>query len=100
VNEISSLGPVDITEIDDIWCITIKSDRTKTDTARSVPIHRHLLDQGSSHLSKQRRMIGLPLLKFGGGPRPMKMSTPFTPWPYSLHRRLACPCFPAIFPET
>jgi hypothetical protein len=61
VNEITSLWPADIAKFDGIWCIVIKAELTKTDHARRVPIHRHLVDQEFLEFVEQRRRIGLPL---------------------------------------
>jgi len=61
VNEITSLWPVDIAKFDGIWCIIIRPELTKTDNARRVPIHRHLIEQGFLEFVEQRRQIGLPL---------------------------------------
>lgn len=61
VNEITSLLPADIAKFDGIWCIAIRAERTKTDQARKVPIHRHLIAQGFLDYVEQRRRVGLPL---------------------------------------
>lgn len=48
VGEILQLRPQDVFEVDGIWCIRItpEAGAVKTDEARTVPLHEHLLEQG------------------------------------------------------
>jgi integrase len=48
VSEITQLRGADVSQIDGVWCIRItpEAGSVKTDTARVVPIHEHLIEQG------------------------------------------------------
>tara|TARA_R110000796_G_scaffold8843_33_gene29415 strand:+ start:37377 stop:38849 length:1473 start_codon:yes stop_codon:yes gene_type:complete len=48
VNEMTQLRREDITKIDDVWAVEITpvAGDVKTDEARLVPIHEHLIEQG------------------------------------------------------
>ncbi|MEA1618685.1 tyrosine-type recombinase/integrase [Erythrobacter sp. T5W1-R] len=50
VNEITQLRAMDIRQVDGVWVIHIL--KTKTDKARMVPLHSHLIEQGFHKLGK------------------------------------------------
>lgn len=61
VNEVTSLQPSDFIVRDGIDCISLRSDLTKTSTARIVPLHDDLKDKGLLDYVAQRRKLDKPL---------------------------------------
>ena len=72
VNEITSLNPEDITEVEGVLCFVLRKDRTKTRKKRNVPIHSHLIEQGFLAYVAERRKLRKPLFyepaRSRGGP--------------------------------
>lgn len=56
VNEITQLRPKDVVELDGIWCIHItpEAGNVKTNEARIVPLHSHLIEQGFVEFAKKQ----------------------------------------------
>lgn len=59
VNEMTQLRREDVFKTDDVWMVRItpEAGSVKTNTARDVPLHSHLIDQGFVE-AVQRRAVG------------------------------------------
>jgi integrase len=61
VNEITSLLPSDVQQIEGHWCFVLRPELTKGKRLRRVPVHKHLVEQGFLNYVEERRRIDKPL---------------------------------------
>ncbi|WP_334408033.1 hypothetical protein [Bradyrhizobium sp. AZCC 2289] len=71
VNEITWLLPSDVRKDAEtgIWCIYLRSEMTKGDYERVIPVHSHLIEQGFLDYVEKRRKSRLPLSRVSTWPR-------------------------------
>jgi integrase len=61
VNEITSLNPDDIAEVEGILCFRLPKERTKSRKKRNVPVHSHLIEEGFLAYVEMRKKLRKPL---------------------------------------